>query len=191
MQRAAEIGGHFLDEGVALGMDGGGIERMRAGGDAEEPRGLFEGFVAKAWHLFQCLARREGAVRGAVGDDVFSERSIEAGNVLQQFFRGGVELDTDGIHGADDGVIERGFERALIDIVLVLSDADGFRIDLHQLGERVHESAADADRAAHGEIEIRKFFSCHIRGRVNRSTRFINHHDGDGGGEIELAAETF
>ena len=33
-------------------------------------------------------------------------------------------------------------------VVLILADADGFRVDLHQLGERVLQAARDGDSAA-------------------------------------------
>ncbi len=49
---AIEVGGHFFDEGVALGMNGGGIERMRGTIDAEESSGLLEGFFAEARNAF-------------------------------------------------------------------------------------------------------------------------------------------
>ena len=73
---AADIGGHFLDERVALRVDGGGIERVLAAADAEEAGGLLEGFFAEARDFLQLLARGEGAVFVAEGDDVFGERAL-------------------------------------------------------------------------------------------------------------------
>ncbi len=133
-------------------MDGAGVERVRAVADAEEAGGLLEGFRPEAGDLQQLLARLEGAVLVAVGDDVGGDARVEAGDVGEQLLRGGVELDADVVHAGDDHVVEGALERVLIDVVLVLADADGLRIELHQLGERVHEAAADGDRAAHGEV---------------------------------------
>ncbi len=43
---AADVGGHFFHEGVALGVDGGGVERVGGVVDAEETGGLLEGLGA-------------------------------------------------------------------------------------------------------------------------------------------------
>ncbi len=119
-----------------------------------------------------------------MGDDIFGERAVETGNVLQEFFRGCVDLDADGVYGADDGVIERILEGALIDIVLVLADSDGFRVDFHQFGEGIHEAATDADGTADGEVEVREFLAGDFRGGVNRGAGFVDDDDLDGGREI-------
>jgi hypothetical protein len=38
--------------------------------------------------------------------------------------------------------------------VLVLADADRFRIDLDQFGQRVLQPVRDADRAAHRDVQV-------------------------------------
>ncbi len=85
------------------------------------------------------------------------------------------------VHAGDHCVIERTLERGLIDIVLVLTHADRLGIDLHQLCQRIHETPADRNRAAHCEIEIGKFLPRDFRGRINRRTRFTDHDDSDRG----------
>ena len=80
---------------------------------------------------------------------------------------GRVELDTHIVHARDNGIVQRPAEGALLDIMLILADTDGLGIDLHQLGERIHESASDRNRAAHREIQIREFLAGHFRGRIN------------------------
>ena len=98
---AADIGGHLLDERVALRVDGGRIERVRAAADAEEAGGLFEGFFAEARDFLELLAGLERAVFVAPGDDVFGERRVESGDVGEQLFRGGVEFHADGVDAGD------------------------------------------------------------------------------------------
>ena len=73
--------------------------------------------------------------------------------------------------------------------MLVLADADGFRVEFHEFGERVHEASADGDGAAHGEIVVRKFFAGDVAGGVNRGAGFIDHHDGNRSGQAEGADE--
>jgi hypothetical protein len=103
--------------------------------------------------------------------------------------RRGVELDADVVHAAHDHVIERALERGLIDVVLILPDADALRIELHEFGERVHETPADRHRAAHGDVLVGKFLARDIARRVDRRAAFAHHHDRDRRGQPELADE--
>ncbi len=80
-------------------------------------------------------------------------------------------------------------ERGLVDVVLVLADADGLRVDLHQLGERVHQAAADGDGAADGEVVVRELLAGDVGGGVDGGAALVDHHDRDGGGELERADE--
>ena len=84
------------------------------------------------------------------------------------------------VHAGNDGVIQGSLESALIDVVLVLADADGFRIDFDQFGERVHKAATDGNGSTHGEVEGGKFLAGDIRGRVNRGAG-LAHDDNHGG----------
>ena len=60
-----------------------------------------------------------------------------------------------------------------------------FGVELHQLGERVHEPAADGDGAADGEIVIGELLPRDFGSGVNGGAAFIDHHDRDGGGQAE------
>jgi hypothetical protein len=42
----------------------------------------------------------------------------------------------------------------LVDVVLVLADADRLRVDLDQLGERILQAARDRHRAAQAHVEL-------------------------------------
>ena len=53
--------------------------------------------------------------------------------------------------------IERLGQLVLLQVMLILPDADGFRVDLDQLGQRVLHPAGDGDRAALGHVEIGEF----------------------------------
>ena len=62
--------------------------------------------------------------------------------------------------------------------MLVLADADGFRVDLHQFGQRVLQASGDAYCAAQGYVEIGEFASGQFRGRVHRGAGLGDHHLG-------------
>ena len=79
-----------------------------------------------------------------------------------------------------DAVLDHGVERAreleLVDVVLVLADADRLRIDLHQFGERILQPARDRNRAAQGHVEAGQLLRRVGRGGIDRRPGF-RHHD--------------
>src|SRR5512144_1850706 len=66
----------------------------------------------------------------------------------------------------------------LVEIVLILANADRLRIDLHQLGEWVLEPPSDRHRAAQRDIEVGQFPSGIGRSGVDRSAGLRNDHLG-------------
>src|SRR5690606_28765007 len=76
-----------------------------------------------------------------------------------------------------DGFVELAAEEVLVDVVLILADADGLGIDFDELGEWVLEPPANACGASDGEVEVRKLLFCNLTGRVDRRTRFADHDD--------------
>ena len=124
-------------------MDGRVVERRLGAVDAQEARALREGRRAEARDLQELTPAREDAVLVAVGDDVLGRRRVDAGDVAQQGGRGRVEVDADVVDGGLDRRIEGARELLLVDIVLVLADADGLRVDLDELSQRVLHAARD------------------------------------------------
>jgi hypothetical protein len=59
--------------------------------------------------------------------------------------------------------------------MLVLSDADRFRVDLHEFGERILQAARDGGRTAQRNIEMRKLLARDFGRRVDRRARFVDH----------------
>ena len=72
------------------------------------------------------------------------------------------DLHANRVHARDDHVVERLPERVLIDVVLVLANADTLWIEFDQLGQRIHQPPADGHRAAHGDVAVREFLSRHL-----------------------------
>ena len=127
----AEIGGHLFDQGITLRVNRGGVERVSAATNAEKSCGLFKRDIAEACDFFEIFTGFERAVFGAVGNDVRGDSRVESGDVAEQLTGRGIYFHTDAVDTADYGVIESGFEQVLIDVMLVLADADAFGIELH------------------------------------------------------------
>ncbi len=68
------------------------------------------------------------------------------------------------------------------DVVLVLADADGFRVDLHKFGERILQAPRDGDRTADRDVEIGQFGAGVSGGGIDRRACFRHH----GLGEFEV-----
>ena len=77
--------GHALHHGVALGVDGAGVQRVGAVADAQEAGGLLEGLGAEPRHLAQ-LGARDGTGRSRCGTRRCCAASCgpEAGDVGEQ-----------------------------------------------------------------------------------------------------------
>ena len=63
--------------------------------------------------------------------------------------------------------------------MLVLADADGFRLDLHKLRQRILQAAGNGHRAADRHVHVRKLLRGELGSGVNRSPCFGNHHTGE------------
>ena len=73
--------------------------------------------------------------------------------------------------------------------MLVLAYADDLGVELDEFGQRVHQAAADAHRPADGDVFVRKFLASDVGGGINRGAAFVDHHQWDGGGELEFFDE--
>ena len=82
--------------------------------------------------------------------------------------RRGVEVDADRVDAVLDHRVQRARQLALVDVVLVLADADALRVDLHQLGQRVLQPARDADRAAQAHVQLGQLLARELAGRIDR-----------------------
>ena len=157
-------------------MNGSDVEGIIAVADAQEAGGLLEGLRADAGHGGQLNARAETAVFIAELDDLLRGAFGDAGDVAQQRPGRGVEIDADAVDAAFDHGLERFVQLALIDIVLILADADRLGIDLDQFGQRVLQAARDGDGAAHGQVEIGKLLARDVGGGIDGGAGFV---DGD------------
>ena len=77
----------------------------------------------------------------------------------KQRHAGSVEVHADMVDAVFDDAVKGVGELFLVDVVLILTNADGARIDFHQLGQWVLHAARNRNGAAQGGVEIREFFS--------------------------------
>jgi len=91
------------------------------------------------------------------GDDVFGQFLPDAGHMGEQRRGRAVEVNADAVDAVFHDAGERLPKPLLVDVLLVLSDADAFRIDFHKLRQRILQSPADGNCAAHVDIEFREF----------------------------------
>ena len=177
--------GDALHQRIGFRVHGGGVQRVVAVHHAQEAGGLLEGLVAQTRHLEQLGAALEGAVGIAERHDVLRQGRIEAGNARQQGGRGGVHIDADGVHAVFHHRIQRAGQLQLGHVMLVLADTDGFRVDLHQLGQRVLQAAGDGHGAAQGNVQFGEFPRGQFGGRIHRGAGLADHDLG----HLQLRAE--
>ena len=60
--------------------------------------------------------------------------------------------------------------------MLILTYADRFRIDFHQLRQRILQTTGDRYRATQRNVEIRELLRCQLGSRVNRRASFADDH---------------
>ena len=118
---------------------------------------MFKGLVAQTRYLFQIDTGDKGAVLFPVGDDVAGNGGIQAGNACQQRGAGSVHVYPHRVHTVFPHGVQRAGQFDLADVVLVLAHPDGFRVDFHQLGQRVLQTSGDGDCAAEGYVQIGEF----------------------------------
>jgi len=119
----------------------------------------------------------------AVGDDIERGALGDASDVAEEGPGGGVEIDADAVNAALDYGFEGLLELSLIHVMLILTDADGFWVDLDELGERVLETARDGGGSTDGEIEVGELLAGDVRCGVDAGACLA---DGDGEEVVEV-----
>ncbi|EPH45800.1 hypothetical protein STRAU_1161 [Streptomyces aurantiacus JA 4570] len=176
---AARRTGHPPHHRIRLGVHAGGVQRVVAAADAQEARALFVRLRAEPGHVLEALAVLERAVRVAVRHDVLGEAGADAGHPGEQRGRRRVHVHADAVHTVLDDRVEGAGELHFRQVVLVLTHADGLRVDLHQLGERILQAPGDRHRAAQRHIELRQLLRGERRRRIHRGAGLGHHHLGE------------
>src|SRR5580658_759754 len=177
LYRDIEPGCDLFDDGVGFRMDAGDVKNIFAAADSQESRRLLERLGADAGDGGKLHAGSEFTVFIAELDDFLRGAFGDAGDVAEQGPACGIEIDADPVDAAFDNHFERFVQLALVDVVLILADADRFWIELYQFRQRVLQTAGDGDGAAYGEVEVWKFLAGDVRRGVDGCAGFV---DSDG-----------
>ena len=78
-----------------------------------------------------------------------------------------IDIHTHLVHTTLHSLVEALLKLLLIDILLVLSHADGIGIDLDKFGKWVHQSSSDRDGTSHGDILVGEFLTGNLAGRID------------------------
>ncbi len=180
LESAPKFLGHATDNRVAFRVNGGIVQRLVAAANAEEPGRLLKGFLAELRDFRQLLAIRKTTVAVAIVDDILRQLGTDPRDVRQQRDAGHVQVDADMIDARFDHAIKAFAELRLIDVVLVLPDADRLGIGLDQFRQRILQTTSDTDRAADRDVQIGKLLAGQFAGRIDRCTRLADHDLGHG-----------
>ncbi len=165
-------------ERIGLGVHGGAIEGLVAFADPQEPGAQLERLVAQACHLHQLAAAPERAFGVAMQDDRFGQCRTNARDPREQGRGCRVQLDPHRVDRILHDRIQAACQTGLVDVVLILADADAPGLDLHQLGQRVLQAARDRDRTAQRDVDVRHLRGRDGRRRIDRSAGLAHHHLG-------------
>ncbi len=65
--------------------------------------------------------------------------------------------------------------------MLILPDADAFRLDLHKLGKRILQAPRDGHRRAQRNVVVRELLRTELGRRIDARPRLVHDHVGDAG----------
>ena len=108
--------------------------------------------------------------------DIFRHRRVNACHIGKQCRACRIQIHPDAVYAILHHAAECLTETLLVHIMLILSDAYRLRIDLHKFGQWILKSSRDGRRASLTYIKLRKFLTCKLTCRVDRSSRFIDDH---------------
>ena len=134
------------------------IENILALRDSDESGALLIGFCTELRHFLELSAGSKRAVFFSVSDYIFGNAGVDSGYMREQRRRSGVDIRADGVDAVFDRTVKRFAEFFFRHIVLILTDAECFRVDFDKLGERVLKSAGYRNRASERNIELRELF---------------------------------
>ena len=162
-------------DGIAFRVDGGGVQRVFTTGNAQKAGALLISLFAELWDLEELRTGGEAAVFFPVGHNVFGDGGIDAGNVPQQRRGRGIEVDPHRVDTAFHHASQGGIQPGGGHIVLVLPNADGLGVDLHQLRQRILQAAGDGNGAAQVDIVFREFLAGQLGGGIDRGACFADN----------------
>ncbi len=161
--RHTKVRSHLRDNVVALRMHGRIVQRILRIMDSEEARALLESLGTKLRNLPQLSPGSESAVRSPVCHNVRRQGRPDSRHIPEQIRTCSVQVHAHAVHADDYSVVQLFLQKILVHVMLVLPHSKGLRINLHQLRQRIHQTAADGHGPAHGHILVRELFTGDFR----------------------------
>src|SRR5690606_5939524 len=121
---------------------------------AQEARSLLKRLFAKARYLFERFATDVGSIGIAPGDNILCQTGAQARDTSQQRGRSGVYVNAYGVNAVFYNGVKGANQLALVDIVLILANADGLGVDLDQFCQWVLQSTGNRDRATQADVKF-------------------------------------
>ena len=109
----------------------------------------------------------EAAPGVAQADDVAGDALVQPGDARKQWHGSGVHVHAHGVYAVLHYCVQLTRQFYLADVVLVLADADGLRIDFHQFRQWILQAPGTGHRAANGYVEVGKLLCREFGSRVD------------------------
>ena len=148
------------------------IERLIPARNPEETGTLLESFGAELGHLQKLAAVFKSSVFFPEGHNILRNLRRDAGHIGKQGKGSRVQVDPYRIDAGLDDSGQTFGKLLLVHVVLILADAHGLGVNLHELRQRVLQAAGDGSRRPLTDIEVGKLFRSQRRCAVDRSPGF-------------------
>ena len=155
-------------------MDRRVVQRILGAPDPQESRALLECLGPKPGDIQKLLPGHVWAVFAAVTHNGGGERRTYPRNITQQVLACSIQLHADAVDAVLDSVVQFLLKQFLVHVVLVLTDAERFRVYFDEFRERVHQAPAYRHGTAHRNVLIRELFAGGIGGGINGSPVFAD-----------------
>ena len=157
-------------------MHSGIVENIRTVRNTQKTGALRKRLFAQLRNLQNILAGNEFAVLFSISDNIFCNASIQTRHILEEGNARRVQIDADAVDAVLQHARQDAVQPLFIHVVLVLTDADGLRVDFDELRERVLQTTRDGYRAALRDVEIGEFLRTQGTGGIHRRTRLGHDH---------------
>ena len=160
---AAELFKKLFRGFVRLGMHAGVVEYFVSVGNTQKSRSLLERLCSETRHFQNLASCSEFSVGFAVFHDIFSGGGVDSRDIGKKRIRRSVYVHSDRVHARLNDACESFIETRGLHVVLILTDAYGFRVYLHKLRKRVLKSSRYGYRASLSYVKVREFLGSKLR----------------------------
>ena len=107
--------------------------------------------------------------------NVLRQNRPQPTHITQQMLARRIQIHPHTVHRRLHHRIQTLLQQGLIHIVLILPNTNAFRVDFHQLSQRILQSPSDTHRTPHRHILLRKLLPGYGRCAVNTRSRLVHH----------------